>query len=158
MAGKKTQPRPHAPRVVNKKARREYHVLEVVHCGLALTGTEVKALRQGAGRIDQAHARVRDGEVFLIGATIAHYAQAAPGMQHEPARDRKLLLHKRQIARLAAHARQPGRTLVPLAIYFQRGWAKCELALAVGKRAYDKRQDIKKRQQQRDIERELRRR
>jgi len=142
-----------SPRIVNRKARHNFHIIEKVECGLDLTGTEVKSLRAGQAKIDEAHARVLDGEVFLVGANIATYPQAAAGMQHEPARDRKLLLHRRQIRRLEVHVRQKGKTLIPLAVYFKGGWAKCELGVAVGKRQYDKRQDLRKRDQQREMDR-----
>ena len=142
-------------RVTNRKARRDYHIVEVVECGIALTGTEVKSIRNGQITLDDAFARVRGGEVFLVGANIAQYPQAAPGMQHEPMRDRKLLLRRQQIYKIETHVKQKGKTVVPLVIYFKRGWAKCELGIAVGKRSFDKRDDIKKRDQQRDIAREL---
>jgi len=147
-----------SPRIINRRARRDYHILEVVECGIELLGTEVKSLRNGQAKIDEAYARVRGGEVFLIGSSIAPYPQAAPAMQHEPTRDRKLLVRRGQIRQLESHVRQKGKTLVPLAIYFRRGWAKCELGVAVGKRQYDKREAIKKRDQQREIARELSRR
>jgi len=130
----------------------------VVECGIELLGTEVKSLRAGNAKIDEAHARVSSGEVFLVGTNIAQYPHAAGKLQHEPARDRKLLLRRRQIGQLESHVRQKGKTLVPLSIYFKRGWAKCELALAVGKKQYDKRQAIRDRDQQRDIAREMSRR
>ncbi len=149
---------PSTPRITNRKARHNFHIREVVECGLELCGTEVKSLRAGQATIDEAYARIRDGEAFLVGATIAQYPQAAEGMQHEPTRDRKLLLHRRQLSQLEAHVRQKGKTLVPLAVYFKRGWAKCELGIAEGKRQYDKREAIRKREQQRDMQRELRRR
>ena len=158
MAKKKKQSSTHSPRIVNRKARHDYQILEVVECGLALTGTEVKSLRNGNAKIDDAFARIDGGEVFLIGATISPYPQAAESMQHAPARDRKLLLRCRQIEQLETHAKQKGKTLVPLAIYFKRGWAKCEIGVAVGKRQYDKRATIKDRDQQRDAEREMERR
>jgi len=145
------------PRVSNRKARFKFHILEKVECGLALTGTEVKSLRDGQGTVDEGHARIRDGEVFLVGVNIATYPSAAGMLQHEPLRDRKLLLRRRQIAQLETHVKQKGKTLVPLAIYFKRGWAKCELGVVVGKRQYDKRESIKKRDQQRDMAREMRR-
>jgi SsrA-binding protein len=157
MAKQPAQHRPHAPRIVNRKARHNFHILEAVECGLELLGTEVKSLRAGSMQIDEAHARLRGSEVFLIGATIATYPQAGP-IQHDPLRPRKLLLHRRQIEALAAHVAQKGHTLVPLAIYFKKGWAKCELGVAVGKRAYDKRQTLRRKDQQREIDRELRRR
>lgn len=155
---KKKASKPHGVRIVNKRARRDFHIEEVVECGMALVGTEVKSLRLGNARIDEAHARVDDGEVFLVGSTIGAYPQAAPGMQHEPTRNRKLLLRRRQIDALEAHVRQKGKAVIPLAIYFRSGWAKCELGIAVGKRAHDKRQDIKLRDHQRDIAREMARR
>ena len=155
---KKTQSGRKPPRVSNRKARHDYHVLEVVECGMELLGTEVKSLRAGQAKIDEAYARIRGAEVFLVGATISPYAQAAEGLQHEPTRDRKLLLRRRQIALLESHVRQKGKTVVPLAIYFKRGWAKCELGIVEGKRQYDKRETIRKRDQQREIAREISRR
>lgn len=145
-------------RIVNRKARHEFHIVEVVECGVELAGTEVKSLRRGQAKIDDGFARIRGGEVFLIGTNIAPYPSASPAFQHDPGRDRRLLLHRRQIAQLQMHVVQKGRTLVPLAVYFKNGWAKCELAMAVGKRRYDKRESIRKRDQQREIARELRRR
>lgn len=145
-------------RITNRKARRDYQITEVVECGIALTGTEVKSIRNGQMILEESFARVRGGDVFLVGATIAPYPQAAPGMQHIPTRDRKLLLHRRQIEKIEMHVRQKGKTVVPLVVYFKRGWAKCELGIAVGKKHYDKRESIKKRDQQRDISREMNRR
>ena len=145
--------KPSQPRMMNRKARHEFHIEEVVECGMVLTGTEVKSLRAGQAKIDDGYARIRDGEAYLVGVNIAHYPQAAAAMQHEQVRDRKLLLKRRQIERLLSHVKQKGNTVVPLAVYFKAGWAKCELGLAVGKRFYDKRQDIKKRDQQRDMAR-----
>jgi len=155
------KPKPNEPkgvRIVNRKARHDYAILEVVEAGIELLGTEVKSLRAGAARIDDAYARVRDGQVYLIGANIAQYPNARGVLQHEPTRDRRLLLHRRQIAKLEAHATQKGKTIVPLAIYFKRGWAKVELGVATGKKSYDKREAIRKRDQQRDIAREMSRR
>ena len=146
------------PRISNRKGRHDYHILEVVECGIELTGTEVKSIRSGQAKIDEAHARVRNGEGFLVGANIAMYPQAAAGMQHEPTRDRKLLVRRRQIAQLESHVKQKGKTLIPLAIYFHRGWAKCELGIVEGKRQYDKRQALKQRQHDREIQREMSRR
>ncbi len=158
MDEKKHKSGPRSPRITNRKARHDYHILEVVECGIELFGTEVKSLRAGNAKIDEAHARVCDGEVFLVGAGIAQYPQAAAAMQHATTRDRRLLLRRRQIVQLEAHVKQKGKTLVPLAVYFKRGWAKCELGIAVGKKQYDKREAIKKRDQQRDMARELGRR
>ena len=146
------------PRVTNRRARFDFQILEKVECGLELLGTEVKSLRGGNASLEGAYARITNGEVFLCSANIAIYPQAAEGMQHDPLRDRKLLLRRRQIAKLEVHVSQKGRTLVPLSMYFSRGWAKCELGAAVGKRQYDKRRAIRDRQQARDVARELRRR
>lgn len=159
MAKKKQQSKPRGVRITNRRARHDFHIEEVLEAGLALLGTEVKSLRAGQGRIDEAYVRLRDGEAFLVGMDIPVYKQAGPGMNHDPGRDRKLLLHQRQIAQLESHVRQKGRTVVPLAVYFnKRGLAKCELGVAVGKQQYDKRESIRRRDQQRDIQRELRRR
>ena len=158
MAGKKKASAKRGVRIVNRKARHDYHILEVVECGIALVGTEVKSLRAGQARIDEAFARIDDGQVFLVGANIAQYPQATPAANHEPTRTRKHLLHRRQIAQIFSHVKQKGRTCVPLAMYFKRGWAKCELGIAEGKRQFDKRRAIQDRQQKRDIARELRRR
>jgi SsrA-binding protein len=148
---------PKTPRIRNKKVRRDYEVLETVEAGLVLEGSEVKALRDGKANIDEAFARVRDGQVYLYNMHIGPYAQAGP-FGHDPRRTRKLLLKKREIDRFLGRAVEKGHTLVPLAVYFRRGWAKVELAVARGKREFDKREDIKKREHQRQIERELARR
>ena len=158
MAKKKDKPTTKQPRISNRKARHDYHIVEVLECGIELTGTEVKSLRSGQAKIDEAYARTKGGELYLVGATISHYPQAAEGMQHDQTRDRKLLARRRQIAQLESHVKQKGKTIVPLAIYFKRGWAKVELGVAVGKRQYDKRDSLRKRDQQRDIDREMRRR
>ncbi|MGB2824133.1 MAG: SsrA-binding protein SmpB [Phycisphaerae bacterium] len=158
LAKKKQHGAPHKVRIGNRKARHKFHILEKIECGLALTGTEVKSLRSGQATVDEGYARIRNGEVFLVGVNIAQYPSAAGKLQHDPTRERKLLLRRRQIAQLETHVRQKGRTLVPLAIYFKDSWAKCELGVAVGKRQYDKRESIKKRDQQRDMAREMRQR
>jgi len=148
---------PRTPRIRNKKARRDYQVLETVEAGLVLEGSEVKALRDGKGSLDEAFARVKGGEVYLYNMHIGPYQQAGQ-FGHDPRRARKLLLKKREIDRFLGKAIEKGHTLVPLAVYFRRGWAKVELAVARGKREFDKREDIKKREHQRQIERELARR
>ena len=158
MAKKKEQDKPKGVRISNRRARRDFKILEVVECGIQLTGTEVKSMRAGNAKIDEAHARISNGELFLVGATFGLYAQAAAAMQHEPSRDRKLLVHKRQIAKLEIHVRQKGKTLIPLAMYFKRGWAKCEIGIAEGKREYDKRDALRTRDQKREITREMHRR
>lgn len=155
MSKEKEQHKPRSPRVTNRKARHEYHVLETLECGLELTGTEVKSIRAGQAKIDEAYARIDRGELWLIGMNIAHYQQAAPTMQHDPNRDRKLLVRKRQLAALLDHVRQKGKTLIPLTLYFERGWAKIEIGVVIGKKQFDKRQDLKKRQADRDIAREM---
>ena len=147
---------PHAPRIRNRKAFHDYHILQHVEAGLVLTGTEVKSLRAGQCQIEDAFARIRGTEVWLTGVNIAIYPQAVGALQHDPTRPRKLLLHRRQIAELQKLTAQKGNTLVPLTIYFHRGMAKVELGVAVGKQAYDKRQDLKTRQAKRDMDRDLR--
>ncbi len=163
MAKKSPQPgpkdsKPKGVRIGNRKAFHDYHIDEKVECGIELMGTEVKSLRAGQAKIDEAYARIDEGQVFLIGANIAPYPQAAEGMQHNPTRKRKLLLHRRQIHQLQVQMQQKGKTLIPLAIYFHRGWAKVELGLAEGKKTYDKRETLRKRDHQRDMDRAMRRR
>jgi len=138
----------------NRRARHEYHLLERFEAGLVLTGTEVKSLREGKATIERAYADVRDGQVWLIGAHIAPYEQASLG-SHDPDRDRKLLLHRREIASLIVKVKERGLTLVPTQLYFKNGRAKIELALAKGKEQRDKRRDLAKRDADRQIERAL---
>src|ERR671926_810903 len=140
----------------NRKARHDYHLLERFEAGMQLTGTEVKSLRDGRVSLSQAYADVRDGEVWLVGAHIDEYAQGNVA-NHAPERDRKLLLHRREIDSLIGAVQQKGLTLVPTRLYFKNGRVKLELALARGKEQRDKRRDIAKRDAQRDIERALRR-
>ena len=158
MGKKKKQSESQKGRISNRKARFKFHIVERVECGLSLMGTEVKSLRAGQAKIDEGYARIRNGEVFLVGANIATYPNAAGALQHEPLRDRKLLLRRHQIAQLETHVKQKGKTLVPLAVYFKEGWAKCEIGVGIGKSQYDKREAIKKRDQQREITREMGRR
>ena len=138
----------------NRRARHDYHLLERLEAGLVLTGTEVKSLREGKATIERAYADVRDGQVWLIGAHIAPYEQASLG-SHDPDRDRKLLLHRREIASLIGKVKERGLTLVPTQLYFKNGRAKIELALAKGKEQRDKRRDLAKRDADRQIERAL---
>jgi len=141
------------PTITNKKARHEYHVLDRYEAGIALTGTEVKSLRQGRASLDGAYARIIDGEVWLVGCNISPY-EAGNVQNHEPLRPRKLLLHRRQIKKLSSRVTERGLTLIPLRIYFNdRGLAKAEIALARGKSKYDKREQIKARDQQREVAR-----
>jgi len=145
-------------RIENKKAWHEYHILEKIETGIALLGTEVKSLRGKQASLDGAYARIRDGECWLIGANIAQYPKAAYG-NHEPLRERKLLLHRRQIEKIFAHLKQRGSTLVPLKIYFnERGFAKVELGVAGGKHQHDKRAAIKDREARRQLAQNNRRR
>ena len=138
----------------NRRARHDYHLLDRFEAGVALTGTEVKSLRDGRVELQRAFADVRDGEVWLVGAHIDEYAQGNVA-NHDPDRDRKLLLHRREIESLIGAVQQKGLTLVPTRLYFKNGRAKLELALARGKEQRDKRRDIAKREAQRDVERAL---
>jgi SsrA-binding protein len=140
--------------VENRKARHDYHFLERFEAGLALTGSEVKSLREGRASLQQAYADVREGEAWLVGAHIDTYDQAGIA-NHEPDRDRKLLLHRREIDSLYGKVREKGLTLVPVRLYFKDGRAKVEIALARGKDVRDKRRDIAKREADRQIERAL---
>ena len=138
-----------APKAVNKKAYRNFELIEKFEAGLELLGTEVKSLRASQADLDGSYARVSDEECWLIGAKIAHYQQAGAA-NHEPTRTRKLLLHRAEIHRIRIKLEQRGFTLVPLQIYFNaRGLAKVELGLATGKRMYDKRQSLKDKQRSR---------
>ena len=136
----------------NRKATHEYHVLEKLECGLALKGTEVKSLRQGQASIAEAFGMIRRGELYLIGSTIPPYSHGNIH-NHEPARDRKLLLQQRQLGKWDKAVREKGVTIVPLALYFKGHLVKVELGLARGKRAYDKRQSLAKRDADREMAR-----
>lgn len=138
----------------NRRARHDYNLLERVEAGLVLSGSEVKSLRQGHAILQRAYADARDGEIWLVGLHIPPYKQASVE-PHEPDRDRKLLLHRRQIDQLAAKTAEKGLTLVPTRLYFKDGRAKVELAVARGKEGRDKRRDIADRETKRRIEREL---
>ncbi len=139
----------------NRRARHDYHLLDRYEAGLVLTGTEVKSLREGRATLQQAFAEVRDGEAWLIGAHIAPYDQGNIA-NHDPDRDRKLLLHKGEIASLIGKVQERGFTLVPTRLYFKDGRVKVELALARGKETRDKRRDIADRDARRQMERALR--
>ncbi len=141
----------------NKKARHQYNIIDTFEAGIALRGTEVKALREGKVSLGESFARVRDEELVLYGAHISEYSSAGYA-SHAPVRPRKLLMHKRQIRRMASKLDEKGLTLVPLSMYFKHGLAKVELALVRGKRVYDKRQAIKKREAERTIRRAMSRR
>jgi SsrA-binding protein len=146
--------KPDAERVIatNRKARHEYSILETFEAGIALKGAEVKSLRQGRASLQESYAALKNGEVWLLDMHISPYEQAADD-SYEPTRKRKLLLHKKEIRRLVGKLAEKGLTLIPLRAYFKHGIAKVELALAKGKRAYDKREAIKRRDMQRELER-----
>jgi SsrA-binding protein len=137
----------------NRKARRNYFIVDEYEAGLELRGTEVKSLRMGRANIKDAYARIKDGEVFVYQLHIAPYPFAHYD-NHDPLRPRKLLLHKYEIKRLYGKVNEKGHTLVPLRLYFKGGKAKILLALAKGKRQYDKREAIRRRDEKRDMERE----
>lgn len=141
----------------NRKARHNYSILELFEAGVALQGTEVKSLREGQASLADAFATVDDGEVWLHNMHIPEY-QHGSWTNHDPRRKRKLLLHRRQIDTLIGKIRDGNLALVPLSVYFSEGKVKVELALARGKRAYDKRQDLARRDAQREVVRELGRR
>ena len=136
----------------NRKARHDYAILDVFEAGIALTGTEVKSLRAGRASLVDAFAQEKDGEIYLYGMHIPEYAQGT-WTNHEPRRTRKLLLRHHEIVRLLGKLKESGLALVPLSMYFSDGWAKVELALARGKKDYDKRQDLAKRDANREIAR-----
>lgn len=141
----------------NRRARHDYHIDDVVEAGLVLTGTEVKSLRAGRASLTDGFAQITGGEMWLHGVHIPGYAQGT-WTNHEPRRLRKLLLHRKEIDRLARLTAERGFTLVPLALYFSGGRVKVELAVARGKRSYDKRQDLARRDAAREVERASRRR
>jgi SsrA-binding protein len=141
----------------NRKARHDYAVLDTYEAGVMLTGTEVKSLRLGRASLVDAFATIDDGEVFLRNVHIPEYEQGS-WTNHEPRRVRKLLLHRAEIERLIGKTKESGLTLVPLALYFSDGKVKVELALARGKRSYDKRQDLAKRDADREVRRAMGRR
>jgi SsrA-binding protein len=139
----------------NRQAAYRYNLLERLECGLVLTGTEVKALRQGSATIKDGYAAIQDGELWLHNVHIPPYAPAARE-NHEPERDRKLLVHRRELERLIGKTQERGLTLVPTRIYFKGPNAKVEIALARGKDVRDKRESIRAREQRREIDRALR--
>ncbi len=138
----------------NRKARHDYHIEDTFEAGIALQGTEVKALRAGRCSLVDGYAQFRGGELWLEGVHIPEYTQGT-WTNHPPRRRRKLLLHREELHKLAAKTRESGRTIVPLALYFKDGRAKVEIALATGKRAYDKRHAMRERQDRRETERAL---
>ena len=141
----------------NKRAFHQYNIFDKLECGIVLTGTEVKSLREGSSSLEDAYAKIERGEVWLLNSDIPEYAMGNR-MNHKPKRPRKLLLHRREIAKFAGKASERGFTLVPLRMYFRRGKAKVELAIARGKQVHDKRETLKKADAQRDIRRAMARR
>lgn len=139
----------------NRKARHDYFILDTIEAGIALKGSEIKSIRAGQVSIKEAYVRVNGEEAWLINAHIAPYDPASRD-NHDPIREKKLLLHKKEIQKLWDEVRQKGTTIIPLSVYLRRGRAKVEIAVAKGKKKYDKRQAIKERDAQRDIDRALR--
>ncbi|MGH7493404.1 MAG: SsrA-binding protein SmpB [bacterium] len=139
----------------NRKARHDYEILETYEAGIALRGTEVKSLRAGRANLKDAYAAVREGEVWLYGVHISPYSHGNIN-NHDPERDRKLLMHRREIRRLIGKTKETGLTVVPLQLYFNHGKVKVELALAKGKKQYDKREAIAKRDAEREMKRAFR--
>ena len=141
----------------NRRATHEFHVLEKLECGIELRGTEVKSLRGGQASIAEAFGHFRKGELYLVAATIAEYSHGNIH-NHEPTRERRLLVHKRQLSAWDKQVREKGVTIVPLLLYFKGHLVKVEMALVKGKKLYDKREDLKSRDARRDVDRELTRR
>lgn len=142
---------------VNRKAGHDYHILRTLEAGIALLGTEIKSVREGRVSIREAYVRPQGGELWLVGAHIAHYPPAGKS-QHDPTRSRKLLVHRREMVDLAFEIQTGGGTIVPLRLYLKNGKAKLEIAVARGKKAYDKREAIAKRDAERQMQRAVRRR
>jgi SsrA-binding protein len=138
----------------NRGARHQYEVLDSIECGIVLKGSEVKSLRDGKVSLDEAFARVRDGELWLVGCDIAVYPQASL-LNHEPKRLRKLLLHRRELQKFAEQADHRGLTLVPLSMYFLRGKVKVKIAVGRGKKLHDKRESMKTAEAKREMQRAL---
>ncbi len=145
-----------APRIANRRAFHDYFIAAKLECGMALLGSEVKSLRWGRCQLSESFARIENGELILHGCHIDPYEKAAIG--HDPLRERKLLVHKRELYRLESEAAQRGTTLIPLAIYFKDGRAKLELGVARGKQRHDKREAIKRKEQDREVRRAMTRR
>ncbi|RME03810.1 MAG: SsrA-binding protein SmpB [Planctomycetota bacterium] len=143
--------------IKNRKAYHNFEILEELEAGLVLVGTEVKSLRMGKASLQEAYCRIQNEEIFLIGCHIPTYEKGTHE-NHDPLRKRKLLLHKHQIRRLSAKVQQQGLTIVPLKIYFRNGFAKVLIGLAKGKKLYDKREALKKKESRRAMERVLKRR
>ena len=141
----------------NRQARYLYEILETYEAGIELVGTEVKSIREGKVNLRDGYALIRNGEAWLLNAHISPYQASGQYFNHEPRRTRKLLLHRREISKLIGQVEQKGLTLVPLKMYFKRGWVKVRIGLAKGKKIHDKRESIKRRQDQRDMARAMKR-
>lgn len=141
------------PRITNRRALHDYFISAKIECGLVLLGTEVKSLRQGHAQLSESYARVERGRLVLHGCHIDPYDKASAQANHEPLRERILLVHKREIHKLESELKQRGTTLIPLAIYFKEGMAKLELGVARGKQQHDKRETIRRKEQDREMRR-----
>lgn len=140
----------------NRRAYHEYEIFETLECGIVLTGTEVKSLREQAANMEDAYARVKEGELWLFNCDIPEYSMGNL-LNHKPKKSRKLLIHKREIGKFAGKASERGFTLVPLRMYFRNGWAKVEIAIGRGKQLHDKRETKKKQEAKREIDRAMNR-
>jgi SsrA-binding protein len=139
----------------NRQARYLYEILETYEAGIELTGTEVKSIRAGKVNLQDGYGLIRDGQAWLLNAHISPYNASGQYFNHEPRRTRRLLLHREEIRKLIGKVEQQGLTLIPLKMYLKRGWVKITIALARGKKVHDKREDIKRRQDQRDMQRAM---
>ena len=139
----------------NRQARRDYEIIDVIEAGIVLLGSEVKSIRAGGANLKESYIRPKNGEMFLVGCHISPYKHSHVEA-HEPTREKKLLLHKLEIERLAASVQQKGLTLVPIQLHFKKGRCKLQFGLGKGKKHHDKREDVKKREAEREMERALR--
>jgi len=153
---KKTEDKNEKSIAENRKARHDYEILDHLECGIVLTGSEVKSLRDGKLSLQEAYARIAGGEVYLVNAEIQAYRNASDFLNHEPKRLRKLLLHKSEIAKFATKADDRGMSLVPLKMYFKRGKAKVLLGIGKGRKSHDKREKLKSDTAKREIQRVMR--
>lgn len=144
------------PRIVNRRATHEYHLTAKLECGIVLTGTEVKSLRLGHAQLTDGYCKIeRDGRLLLHGCHIDPYEKASAQANHIPLRERALLVHRREILKLQGELKQRGSTLIPLAIYFSKGMAKVEIAVGIGKKMHDKRETIRRKEQDREVRRAI---
>jgi SsrA-binding protein len=142
----------------NRQARFQYEILETYEAGIELAGTEVKSIRAGRVNLRDGFALIRNGEAWLLNVHISPHSTASQVFNHDPRRTRKLLLHRDEIRKLTGKVEQQGLTLVPLKMYLKRGWVKVDIALVRGKKLHDKREDVKRREDQRDMQRALKNR